>query len=307
MSDSIYFKRSNWNTTYVPDTNEPIYLIDVNELRIGSGSVARGIGYMSQPISSRYTIFVSPSGSFSASGLSPSNTTTLLGAIDKAKKLTWNNENALVIQLADGTYNISQSIVWQNEWKNGPLHIWGNFGAPQNVVINTSHNQSWGGVFSAVNSALYVAGMSIQTSWPDDATNYQVALSAYNGGHLHSYHMRLGGVFNRYVNIGDQSVALFDGTLNFYGKARNEAFCVYRCSEIMIYNTTMSFSGNPSIGTFIYCGEQSLFNNYVTTNFSGSRSVSGKYYMISFGSIRNAAQYPGTTTAVTNNLLGILT
>jgi len=305
MSNLLQFKRGEWATSYVPVVGEPYYIMDTNELRVGDGVSNKGVGWMSRPITATYNIYVSPSGSYAASGLTPDDTTTLVGAIDKANKLDWNGYNRVFIQVADGTYTVSQSIQW-SEMKNGPLMIIGNSASPQNVIINSNFTQSWGGILNVGDGGfVYISGVSFQTTYADVATNYQVAIGAYNGAHVAAENIRFGGTFVRYVQSGDKSVVSFGGSLNMYGKVRDSAFCAYRDSEIIIYCPSITFSNNPVIPTFIYLTEGSVFNNYNTITFTGTRTVTNKYTISQFSSIRGSTQYPGSSTNTANMSRGL--
>lgn len=305
MSNQIQFKRGYSTQSYTPTAGEPYYIMDTNELRVGDGTTVKGVGWLSRPITNTYNLYVSPSGSYTASGLTPGNTTTLVGAIDKAAQLNWNGYNRVFILLADGMYTVSQSVNWTHA-KNGPLVIQGNPSAPQNVILNSNFTQSWGGLLNASDGGfVHINGVSFQTTYADVATNYQVAIGAYTGSHVVAENVRFGGVFARHAQSGDESIITLLGSLGFYGKARDCALCTYRNSEIMIYNTNVTFTGNPVIPTFLVASECAAINNYNTTTFTGTATVTNKYTLTAFGSIRNASQYPGSATNITNMSIGL--
>lgn len=305
MSNQIQFTRGYWSQSYTPMVGEPYYIMDTNELRVGDGVTNRGVGWMSGPITASYRIYVSPSGSYTSSGLTPGNTTTILGAFDKARAMNWSDFNTVIIQLADGTYTVSQSLAW-NEHKTGYLTLRGNPSSPQNVIINSNYTQSWGGLINVSDGGtMCISGVSLQTTYADVPSNYQVAIGAYVGGHVFTDNVRFGGVFVRYVHSGDRSFVSLGGTTTMYGKCRDIGFFAYRSSEIVIYSPTMSFTGTPLIATFLGATEGSVINNYTATKFVGSYSISTKYMIGQFGSIRNSAMYPGTSTNTTNMSLGL--
>lgn len=303
MSNLIQFKRRNWIDRYIPATNEPYYIMDTNDLRVGSGSNSSVSA--NRPITSTYTFYVSPSGSATASGLSPSNTTTILGAVSKARELNWSGVDKVNIQLSNGTYTVSQSIFWQDR-KNGPLHITGNPASPQSVIINSVHSQSYSGIFNAYYGGhLSLNGMSLQTSYADSADNYQHGLVAVHRGVISCNNIRFGGTFNSHNVASDCAQLAFGGTFNVYGKCRNSEFLAYQNAEIMIYNTTMSFSNNPSINIFCAAYDASCINNYNVTNFSGSNATTYKCDAGHMASISNYSQYPGTLVSTGSLFTGV--
>ena len=305
MSNTIQFKRGNFINIPSPADNEPYYITDFNNLRVGSGSALRGVGEMSQANVSR-VYYVSPSGSYSATGLTIDESTTLQGAVQKAKNVNWNQINRVYVQLANGTYNVSQSIDWSNTSNVGQLWFRGNSGSPQSVIINSTHTHSFTGIFNTFGGSLKISDLSLQTSYADVVGNNQVAVSAYQDGLLYCWNVRFGGTFYRYVSVGEGSVGMFDNGLNIYGKCRDTAFYAYRNSEIQLYNSTISFTGTPSINTFLAASEGSIINNYGTTNFSGSRSITTSYKLSNLGILRGAPQYPGTNPVTSSNYIGLI-
>ena len=209
------------------------------------------------------------------------------------------------IQLSNGTYTVSQSIFWQDR-KNGPLHITGNPASPQSVIINSVHSQSYSGIFNAYYGGhLSLNGMSLQTSYADSADNYQHGLVAVHRGVISCNNIRFGGTFNSHNVASDCAQLAFGGTFNVYGKCRNSEFLAYQNAEIMIYNTTMSFSNNPSINIFCAAYDASCINNYNVTNFSGSNATTYKCDAGHMASISNYSQYPGTLVSTGSLFTGV--
>lgn len=223
----------------------------IGVLPTGASGAGRWIAISTGILQANRTYYASPSGSDGNTGLSAASPVTFQGGISL---LTRVNTNGFVatLQLADGTYNLSDSIFLSLVESSGKRIIQGNSTNPSNVIVQASANWSKTGLFYCTGGGWEIKGMQIKSGGFNSVSTQGSALIAVDtGGNLrvgnNVYSLATGLLAHLWVLYGGlidviDNYSISGGGCNchVYGNANG----FFRCQS-----KTITITGSPAFAT----------------------------------------------------------
>lgn len=224
------------------------------------------------------TYFVSSTGSDSNSGLTSANAfLTIQKAIDVTSSLDLRTYN-VTIQLADGTYTVSDAIILKSFLGGGQITIQGNITTPTNVLITTPNGLVTTGTEQGLFSARSVSGIYRLRGFRLASTatsNNPQGLYVTSGSYLEYELIDFGSGLTLHMRIEDNSSIKAVGNYSISGGSGSHFFAT-GSSTIRCQNKTITILNNPNFPDFANC--RTSIMNINGNTFSGT--ATGRQYSV---------------------------
>jgi len=307
MSDCLQVKRGTLAQlkTHTPADGEPVWATDLKKLYVGDGTTP--LGKPIQPfLSSPMTLYVTPSGNATGSGLSWDQPLTLAAAMTRASAYGWSKLGDMTIQVGTGSYTLNAPLP---TWQAAPLRVIGSVSNPALTTITTTYDHAYGGTFYAEQGGMMlVDGFRFSTTAAADGNNRQRALVAYADGNMLIGRVSFTGNWDTHIMAVEHSyVEMIGKDMDVSGWLRTAMWYADGHSTLIINAPTCSFISTPTMPTNLLLMMGSSVRFPRTTIFSGVASVGYKASLAGFSSLRlNGTTLPGSSYFTTSNLTGAL-
>jgi hypothetical protein len=263
--------------------------------------------FLTQPL----TLYVSPDGSTSNSGLSASDPTTLDGASALLQTIRANN-NPITIKLADGTYSrdsASPSPVFQvtgpiqgrasDAFGDYDLTVEGNLSSPQNVIIQGAGSQA--GIYLSEVVALIrgvtLTGPASGSSFLNKKKSKGAGVMADLGTYVAFDNCRFGPKWRSDIYCAQAAQVYLDTNLTILSGQHTNFISAAIGGIIYLVGGEFTLQGTPAFTIFAYAFQGGIISGTGVT-FSGS--ATGKRFQAdTFGQILTtgggANYFPGNS------------
>jgi hypothetical protein len=217
-------------------------------------------------LGSARTYYVSPTGNDNNDGSAGSPFLTIQHAVDLTLFGLDTNGNNVVIQLADGTYDLAGNTigVYLPPLGGGSVYIRGNIATPANVVVKTTDNY----VFDVEEFAdIRIEGMELQCL----GAGGWACVAAFNQSIVRLSNIRFGNSpSSDHILSAGFSIILITGNYSIVGSG-NFHYNVTDNGSISIFsNLTITLTGTPAFSYFAYVELNSFLLLGTGTVYSGA-------------------------------------
>lgn len=238
---------------------------------------AKQVSWIRERLTANRTYYVRTDGNDSNSGLSNDSGGAFL-TIQKATDVVCGTLNLngydVTIQIADGTYTTPTVLKPIPDF--GTVTIQGNNSTPSNVIISTTANRCFEGLFQMCNYT--IKDLKVQTT-----TSHSCIVARY-GAHISYGNIVFGNSAGHHI-VCDQARIDCISDYSITGTADRHVSSQH-CGTIFIVSKTVTITGSPSFTNFAaaeYGGVLNLSGNTYSGGATGARYFSGQNGLIISG------------------------